>query len=128
MIYEIRQLMRYSYGSYVPVARHLMRLKALSGPALDVLEGDIRIDPAPAERADAVDFFGNGITHFSIREPHNVLAIESRAVVDLKPQAEISGHRYAELGGHSALRILVDEPRIARAGAFSLSLARRSDR
>jgi len=90
MIYEIRQLMRYSYGSYVPVARHLMRLKALSGPSLDVMEGEIRIDPAPAERVDAVDFFGNGITHFSIRAPHNVLAIESRAVVDLKPLAEIA--------------------------------------
>ncbi len=90
MIYEIRQLMRYSYGSYVPVARHLMRLKALPGPAIDVMESEIRIDPAPAEQADAVDFFGNGITHFSIREPHNVLAIESRAVVDLKPQPEIA--------------------------------------
>jgi transglutaminase-like putative cysteine protease len=36
-----------------------------------------------------VDFFGNGITHFSVREPHNVLAVESRAVVDLKPAPEI---------------------------------------
>jgi transglutaminase-like putative cysteine protease len=90
MIYEIRQLMRYTYGSYVPVARHLMRLAPRPGPALDVLESEIRIEPAPAERVDAVDFFGNGITHFSVREPHNVLAIESRAVIDLKPVAEIA--------------------------------------
>lgn len=90
MIYEIRQLMRYTYGSYVPVARHLMRLQPLSGPALHVIESEIRIDPAPAERMDAVDFFGNGVTHFSVREPHNVLAIESRAVVDLKPAPDVA--------------------------------------
>jgi transglutaminase-like putative cysteine protease len=90
VIYEIRQLMRFSYGSFVPVARHLMRLTPLPGPAIDVLESEIRIDPQPAERLDAVDFFGNGVTHFSIAEPHKALAIESRAIMDLKVVPQIT--------------------------------------
>jgi transglutaminase-like putative cysteine protease len=88
MIYEVRQLMRLTYGSFVPVARHILRLQPVQGPGLEVLESEIRIEPAPAERTDGTDFFGNGITHFSVREPHNALSIESRAVIDLKPAPE----------------------------------------
>ena len=102
VIYEIRQLMRYSYGSYVPVARHLMRLQPLSGPALDVLESEIRIDPAPAERADAIDFFGNGDHAF--QHQGAAQCARDREPCGRRSQAAFRnrGRRYAVLGGDPA--------------------------
>lgn len=84
MMYEIRQLTRYSYATFVPVSRHLVRLTPRAGPQLDVESCTISIDPRPSERSEDVDFFGNGVTHIALDTPHNALVVESRAVVRLK--------------------------------------------
>ncbi len=89
MIYEIRQLTRYSYASFVPLSRHLLRLTPLAGPELDVESCSISIEPKPAERSDGTDFFGNGVTQISLETPHNALRVESRAVVRLKPPPHV---------------------------------------
>ena len=83
MIYRIRQLTKYSYASTVPFARHLLRLKPVSGPGQDVRVSTIAIDPMPHERGESDDFFGNRITQVAIELPHETLTVASEAEVDV---------------------------------------------
>ncbi len=85
MIYEIHQVTSYAYGSFVPFASHVLRLIPLPSPGLEVLECDVVVDPQPSEYSVAKDFFGNSITHLSLRSTHKSLSIDSRVVVKLIP-------------------------------------------
>lgn len=82
MLYEIKQVTSYKYGSFVPFATHVLRLVPVAGPFLDVLECDLMIDPKPSEYVASRDFFGNALAHVTFRAPHNRLEVESRALVD----------------------------------------------
>jgi transglutaminase-like putative cysteine protease len=81
MIYAIKQTTSYRYSSAVPFARHLLHLAPRSGDAQDVLSSAITVDPAPRERAEGEDFFGNRITHIAIETPHQSLTLASAAEV-----------------------------------------------
>ncbi|MFA5951091.1 MAG: transglutaminase family protein [Hyphomicrobium sp.] len=83
MIYAIRQITAYSYGSYVPYAAHVLRLVPVAGPSLNVIECDLVIDPKPSEYVVGKDFFGNSLAHVVLKSPHSRLSVESRAVVEL---------------------------------------------
>lgn len=90
MIYDIRQTTFYAYGSYVPFAAHVLRLMPLSQPGLDVLACDMAIDPLPSEHVTTRDFFGNAMTHITLKAPHNRLTVESRATVHLDEAEEVA--------------------------------------
>lgn len=88
--YEIRQLTTYSYGSFVPIATHVLRLIPVPGPELEVIECELVVDPMPEEYLVARDFFGNSITHVTLKTPHSWLSVESRAIVELKASALVA--------------------------------------
>ena len=83
MIYDVRQVTTYTYGSFVPFASHLLRLSPKSSDEVEVLKFDIKIDPAPQEVQNGIDFFGNGTTLVTLKQPHNRFTIETRAIVRL---------------------------------------------
>jgi transglutaminase-like putative cysteine protease len=81
MIYSIRQTTRYRYASIVPFARHVLHLSPRTGPAQEVLQSTITIDPEPREREATEDFFGNLVTHVAIEAPHRSLTLASESLV-----------------------------------------------
>jgi len=81
MIYAIKQTTSYRYASAVPFARHLLHLAPRSGPSQEVLSSEISVDPAPREREEGEDFFGNKVTHIAIEVPHRSLTVANAAEV-----------------------------------------------
>jgi transglutaminase-like putative cysteine protease len=87
MIYTIKQTTGYRYQWAVPFARHLLHLAPRTGPTQDVLSSEIVVDPAPREREEGDDFFGNKITHIAIETPHQALTVTNTAEVRVIEQA-----------------------------------------
>lgn len=85
MIYEVTHVTRYQYRSTVPLARCLFRLTPVDRPNQRVLAQALMAEPTPAERAEAVDFFGNRITRVTIRTAHQTLEIRASSTVAVEP-------------------------------------------
>lgn len=85
MIYDVRQITTYAYGSGVPFARHLARLTPVDRPGQRVLAVDLAIEPEPAERQEAEDFFGNRVTSIALDRPHHRLEVTLTARVAVSP-------------------------------------------
>ncbi len=91
MLYDIRQVTDYRYGSPVPFARQVLRLLPVERPGQRVIAADLTIRPAPTERTDSLDFFGNRITTVAFAFPHSELRLETRArVLVEKPAADVT--------------------------------------
>ncbi|NEW89160.1 transglutaminase family protein, partial [Rhodopseudomonas sp. WA056] len=58
MIYDIRHVTTYSYGSQVSFARCSLRLKPLADFGQTLLSHAIEIKPRPAARTVRTDYFG----------------------------------------------------------------------
>jgi transglutaminase-like putative cysteine protease len=84
--YRIHHLTRYSYDEPVSVCHNLAHLLPRdSAPRHAWRYADIDISPAPAVRAERLDYFGNHLTFFAIQEPHRELDVITRSQVDLAP-------------------------------------------
>lgn len=81
MLYDIRQLTDYRYATPVPFARQVLRLIPVERPGQRVIAADLAIRPAPTERSDSTDFFGNRLTTVAFAFPHRRLTLETRARV-----------------------------------------------
>jgi transglutaminase-like putative cysteine protease len=87
MIYDVRQVTSYAYGSKVAYARHVLRLMPLERAGQRVHAAALDIEPVPAVRREARDFFGNHVTFVDIREAHErlVVRLAARVVADPSP-------------------------------------------
>ena len=83
MIYELRHLTTYGYSRSVPFARCMLRLLPRSGPGQEVKKSELLVTPRPAERIDAICFFGNRTTSITITKPHRELKVEMRARIEV---------------------------------------------
>jgi len=90
VLYDIRQVTQYSYALPVPFARQALRLLPVDRPGQRVIASDLSIRPAPTERHDSFDFFGNRITTVAFAFPHDELTLETRAriLVETPPLPE----------------------------------------
>jgi len=86
VIYDIRHVTTYSYGSQVSFARCSLRLKPISEPGQSLLSHAIEIKPRPAARTARTDFFGTVTESIVIEAPHKVLRIDSRSRVEVTRQ------------------------------------------
>ncbi|RED31896.1 transglutaminase-like putative cysteine protease [Rhodopseudomonas thermotolerans] len=89
MIYDIRHVTTYSYGSQVSFARCSLRLKPIADAGQRLLSHAIEIKPRPAVRTARTDYFGTLTESIVIEVPHKVLRIDSRSRVEVtrKPPA-----------------------------------------
>ncbi len=83
--YRVHHLTRYSYEDAVSVCHNLAHLLPRNSARHTWRYADIEISPAPAVRAERLDYFGNRLTFFAIQEPHRELDVITRATVDLEP-------------------------------------------
>ena len=108
MIFDIGLVITYDYDRPAGMGRNLLRLMPADLPGVQRrLSGTLLIRPAPAERRDMVDFFGNAAVELAFREAHAEIRFEVAARVerlavapalDISPPldrlpAEIAAHR-----------------------------------
>jgi transglutaminase-like putative cysteine protease len=86
LIYDIRHVTTYSYGSQVSFARCSLRLQPRDVPGQTLISHAIEIKPRPAARTARADFFGTVTESILIDAPHRVLRIDSRARVEVARQ------------------------------------------
>jgi len=85
MKYRLIHTTEFSYEALVGNCYNEARLLPRALPYQTVLSSTLEIDPAPNDRFDRLDYFGNPTTYFSIQQPHEKMCV--RAVSEL----ELSG-------------------------------------
>ncbi|MGA2877755.1 MAG: transglutaminase family protein [Bryobacteraceae bacterium] len=87
MIYRLLHSTTYKYKQPVSFGNHAVHLAPRSEPHHRCLSRELRIKPEPATLSERDDFFGNRISLFTIEEPHDVLEIKARSLVELDGEA-----------------------------------------
>ena len=86
MKYRITHSTTYEYGDAVSLSHNIARLRPRNNGAQQIcLEHHLSVLPAPSDRSDSLDYFGNHISYFSLQEPHNQLKITARSEVEISP-------------------------------------------
>ncbi|MBX3531817.1 MAG: transglutaminase family protein [Rhizobiaceae bacterium] len=132
MLYDIKLRMSYDYERPANAGRHLLHLLPLNLPGEQrVLAGHLGANPAPQERLDRADFFGNAATELFYRAPHRSIDFTVKARVsrtcatpdiDGSPtlarlREEVVAQR--SLGPASPVHFLADSPWIVRDEAMT---------
>ncbi len=86
--YSVEHETRYVYETAVVQSWQVARLMPRALPWQRLLSHTLRIDPVPEERRDAIDSFGNTVTHFDVYGAHRVLRVVMRCEVEVgeRPQ------------------------------------------
>lgn len=84
MLYDIRLHLSYDYDAAAGGGRHQVRVlpPTISG-VQRVVAASLSFAPAPSERADFSDFFGNNVTSIAVRDAHDALDIRMSARVSV---------------------------------------------
>jgi transglutaminase-like putative cysteine protease len=83
MIYDVSHRTLITYESPVSEAHHVLHLMPRSFPGQQRIAFVLNVQPEPSQLATSEDYFGNGIHHLSIYEPHDRLCIESRSRIEV---------------------------------------------
>lgn len=83
MIYDIRHLTLYGYGSTVTYSHCALRLLAMDSEGQRVLSSRLHITPSPAQTIQRTCFFGNKLTILTIETAHRELAVEVTAAIEI---------------------------------------------
>lgn len=79
--YRVTHETRYTYSGTVTSSRQLAHLQPRITPWQDVHRHRISVSPAPAERSDGEDYFGNPVLRFAVYEPHDELIVRAESEV-----------------------------------------------
>lgn len=85
MIYDVRQVTTYHYDSAVTDAHHVLRLTPIDRPGQRVHAAALDVLPAPVERGEGRDFFGNRTTWIKLDQQHDVLTVRVAARIAVEP-------------------------------------------
>lgn len=86
MRYRISHRTTYSYDDDVSDSLGIAYLVPRELPWQQVLSTDLVVSPAPADRSEDLDYYGNTASYFQVTEPHRVLEI--LATSEVESQAE----------------------------------------
>jgi transglutaminase-like putative cysteine protease len=86
--YDVRQSTAYTYASPVPYAHHALRLTPIDRNGQRVHAASLDIVPAPVERRDGFDFFGNRMTWITIDESHETFTVKVSARIAVEPPVD----------------------------------------
>ena len=87
MIYDVRHVTTYEYGSPVTYANCALRLLPREEPGQIVYASHIDIDPAPDATSERTCFFGNRVTSIEIETAHTTLVVATRTTVEIEREA-----------------------------------------
>jgi transglutaminase-like putative cysteine protease len=83
VIYDIRHLTLYEYGSAVTFSHCALHLLPMDGPGQHVLSSELHVTPAPAQTIERLCFFGNRLTFLTIETAHRKLIVEVNTSVEI---------------------------------------------
>lgn len=83
MRYSVRHRSIYAYQQAVDASYHLLRLTPRALPHQRVVHATIEAAPGPENVVSRPDYFGNAATYLTISDPHERLAIEMKAEVEV---------------------------------------------
>jgi transglutaminase-like putative cysteine protease len=96
MIYKVSHKTTYKYKHPVSFGNHVACLTPRTMGHHRCQWNELRIRPLPATRSERIDYFGNQLSFFTIKEPHQELLVEARSEVtiddDVKPWSEAPIH------------------------------------
>jgi transglutaminase-like putative cysteine protease len=84
MIYKIVHRTTYKYKYPVSVGNHVACLKPRSLLQHRLANCELHIQPTPVAITERVDYFGNILYFFTVREPHTELVVEARSEVAMQ--------------------------------------------
>ena len=82
-VFEVHHTTTHRYGAAMTDGYTVAHLLARDTPAQRVLDVDLRIEPAPDEREDHVDVFGNRVVRLGIHHRHDAITITSTSRVEV---------------------------------------------
>jgi transglutaminase-like putative cysteine protease len=83
VIYDIRHLTLYEYGSAVTFTHCALRLVPADWPGQRVLASRLHISPPPVQAVERTCFFGNRLTIATIETAHRELIVEARSSIEI---------------------------------------------
>src|SRR6202451_1336826 len=116
MIYKIVHRTTYKYKYPVSVGNHVACLKPRSLPSHRLAKSELHIQPTPATITERVDYFGNTLYFFTVREPHTELVVEARSEVIMEGSVAALPHQ--ELPWEEAVRSLPEDRSPEGLGAY----------
>jgi len=84
LIYQVRHITIYDYEDPVSVSHHVLRLTPRNLPRQRCSRSQIAIAPAPPSSITRIDYFGNELTFFTLREPHGCLTVEASSELEVQ--------------------------------------------
>ena len=75
---------RYAYTPAVQTAQHVAHLRPLVTHSQQLLAHELRVQPPPDQRSDALDSHGNCRSFFSLQTRHERLVVTARSVVRIR--------------------------------------------
>ncbi len=117
MIYDIKHLTTYQYGSSVTYSNCALRLLPRDEPGQVVYASRLEIEPAPAATSERFCFFGNRVTSMTVETAHRSLKVVGAHQRRDRPRAAAPGRCHAGLGGRArrGVRVALARRRLARA-------------
>ncbi|HEV2678828.1 MAG TPA: transglutaminase family protein [Aliidongia sp.] len=85
MLYSVRHRTTYRYEAPVTLSHHAAHLRPLDRHQQTCRAHQLMIEPLPTSIEESSDYFGNGITVFSITGPHQSLIVEAMSEVEMRP-------------------------------------------
>jgi transglutaminase-like putative cysteine protease len=86
-VYQVRHDTRYSYASPVLLSRQLLRVTPRETAWQHCPRHAVTVTPAPAERRERDDCFGNREIHVALDAPHDALLVSAESQVSVLPHA-----------------------------------------
>ena len=86
MVFTVSHTTTYLYREPVSICHTEVHLAPRSSLGQRVISHELEVRPEPDFSVSRNDYFGNKITCFSIHEPHQKLSIESRSLVEMRPE------------------------------------------
>jgi transglutaminase-like putative cysteine protease len=84
--YHITHSTTYEYGDSVSLSHNIARLRPRDNGMQQIcLSHELSVLPAPSDRSDSLDYFGNHVSYFSLQESHNQLTIAAQSDVEITP-------------------------------------------
>jgi transglutaminase-like putative cysteine protease len=90
MRYGVRHDTRYDYSGEVVHAHHLLHLMPREMSYQTCSDYSINIDPAPGQRIDATDAFGNPVLRLEFDRPHQRLTVSTRMTVVVRERPHVA--------------------------------------
>jgi transglutaminase-like putative cysteine protease len=82
MLLHVTHETRYEYAPPVETAQHLAHLKPLATGSQRLVSHKLSIDPAPAQRSELPDLYGNTRAFFALEATHDRLVVTAESVVE----------------------------------------------